>query len=86
MRSSGYPASAIMGNTGWFASRGGGSALDGFTLRPDRVLGVPVINPNWRNSPFTEPFLNPEAFSIPGTENAPAIGNSPRMLPDARSP
>jgi len=86
MRSSGYPASAILGNNGWFTSRGGGNALDGFTLRPDRVLGVPVINPNWRKSPFTEPYLNPAAFSVPGTETAPAIGNSPRMLPDARSP
>lgn len=86
MRSSGYPASAIAGNNGWFASRGGGNALDGFTLRPDRVLGVPVINPNWRSSPFTEPYLNPAAFVIPGTETAPSIGNSPRTLPDARSP
>ena len=86
MRSSGYPASAIAGNNGWFASRGGGNSLDGFTLRPDRVPGVPVINPNWRNSPFTEPYLNPAAFTIPGSETAPAIGNSPRTLPDARSP
>jgi hypothetical protein len=86
MRSSGYPASAILGNNGWFASRGGGNALDGFTLRPDRVLGVPAINPKWRDSPFTEPFLNAAAFTIPGTETNPSIGNAPRMLPDARSP
>ncbi len=86
MRSAGYPASAILGNNGWFASKGGGNALDGFTLRPDRVLGVPVINPDWRLSPFTQPYLNPAAFSIPGTETAPAIGNAPRTLPDARSP
>ena len=86
MRSSGYPASAIEGNNGWFNSAGGGNALDGFTLRPDRVLGVPVINPNWRNSPFTEPYLNPAAFVTPGSDGAPKIGNAPRMLPDARSP
>ncbi len=86
MRSSGYPASTIAGNNGWFASRGGGNALDGFTLRPDRVPGVPVINPNWRDSPFTQPYLNPAAFAIPGTETAPAIGNASRTLPDARSP
>jgi hypothetical protein len=86
MRSSGYPANAIAGNAGWFQSRGGGSALDSFTLRPDRIPGVPVINPNWRQSPFTEPYLNPAAFAIPGTETAPRLGNAPRTLPDARSP
>jgi len=46
----------------------------------------PAINPDWRRSPFTEPYLNPAAFVIPGTETAPRLGNSPRMLPDARSP
>ena len=86
MKSSGYPANALAGNNGWFDSRGGGNALDSFTLRPDRVPGVPVINPNWRRSPFTEPYLNPAAFAIPGTETSPRLGNSPRTLPDARSP
>ncbi|MFN7922279.1 MAG: TonB-dependent receptor [Bryobacteraceae bacterium] len=86
MRSAGYPASAIAGNNGWFQSIGGGNALDGFTLRPDRVLGVPVINPVWRDSPFTQPYLNPAAFAIPGSDGQPALGNTPRTLPDARSP
>ena len=86
MKSAGYPASAIAGNNGWFTSRGGGNALDGFTLRPDRVPGVPVINPAWRDSPFTQPYLNPAAFAIPGSETAPALGNASRTLPDARSP
>ena len=30
--------------------------------------------------------MNPAAFVTPGSDGAPKIGNSPRMLPDARSP
>jgi len=86
MRQSGYPANAYAGSAGWFQSSGGGNALDVFSLRPDRVLGVPVINPLWRTSPFTQPYLNPAAFVIPGTPTNPQLGNTPRTLPDARSP
>ncbi|WP_263372129.1 carboxypeptidase regulatory-like domain-containing protein [Granulicella cerasi] len=63
----------------------------GYTLRPNRVPGVPVINPNWKKNPFNSlstvtPYLNPAAFSIPGAPGAPALGNVPRTMGDARSP
>lgn len=86
MAQSGYPTNAYAGSAGWFQSSGGGSALDYFTLRADRVPGVPVINPNWESSPFTQPYLNSAAFAIPGNGAAPSLGNAPRTLGDARSP
>lgn len=65
----------------------------GYTLRPDIVPGVPLINKNWKKNPFNSlaaggvtTYLNPAAFSIPGAINAPALGNAPRTLPNARSP
>lgn len=66
------------------------SALpSGYTLRPDIVPGVPLINKNWKknalNSNFT-PYLNPAAFAVPGSLNHPALGNAPRLLAGARSP
>jgi len=61
----------------------------GYTLRPDIVPGVPLINKNWKtnalNSNFT-PYLNPAAFTTPGTQGNPALGNAPRTLAGARSP
>jgi carboxypeptidase family protein len=61
----------------------------GYTLRPDTVPGVPLINKNWKknalNSNFT-PYLNPAAFRTPGTQGNPALGNAPRTLSGARSP
>lgn len=66
------------------------SALpSGYTLRPNIVPGVPLINKNWKknalNSNFT-PYLNPAAFAVPGSINNPALGNAPRLLAGARSP
>jgi hypothetical protein len=74
----------------------------GYTLRPNIVPGVPLVNKNWKknalNSGFT-PFLNPAAFGCtvnsagiatscpaPGALGAPALGNAPRTLSGARSP
>jgi hypothetical protein len=61
----------------------------GYTLRPNIVPGVPLINKNWKqnalNSNFT-PYLNPAAFAVPGSLNNPALGNAPRLLANARSP
>ena len=61
----------------------------GYTLRPNLVPGVPLINKNWKqnalNSSFT-PYLNPAAFAVPGSVDNPALGNAPRLLANARSP
>ena len=61
----------------------------GYTLRPNIVPGVPLINKSWKknalNSKFT-PYLNPAAFAVPGSTNNPALGNAPRLLANARSP
>jgi hypothetical protein len=66
------------------------SALpSGYTLRPDIVPGVPLLNKNWKKNAlgtnFT-PYLNPAAFAVPGSLNNPALGNAPRLLAGARSP
>ena len=62
----------------------------GYTLRPNIVPGVPLINKNWKNNKtlhanFTS-YLNPAAFAVPGSLNNPALGNAPRLLANARSP
>lgn len=74
----------------------------GYTLRPNVVPGVPLVNKSWKknalNSGFT-PYLNAAAFGCtvnaasvatscpaPGALNAPALGNAPRTLAGARSP
>lgn len=69
------------------------SALpSGFTLRPNIIPGVPLRNPNWKQNPWgvagtpTTPYLNPAAFSIPGSLGAPQFGNEPRTLTGVRSP
>jgi hypothetical protein len=64
----------------------------GYTLRPNLVHGVPLINPNWKQNPFGlnggnfTPYLNAAAFAAPGSLNNPALGNAPRTLTGARSP
>jgi hypothetical protein len=60
-----------------------------YTLRPNIVPGVPLINPNWRKNPVgtvPEPYLNPAAFTMPGSIDNPQLGNAPRTLSNARSP
>ena len=73
----------------------------GYSLRPNIVPGVPLINPAWKKNPFNgtapggiTPFLNINAFSVPGDPGdpvrgiapTPAFGNAPRTLAGARSP
>lgn len=61
----------------------------GYTLRPNRVPGVPLINKGWKQNALNfnfVPYLNPDAFATPGAQGAPALGNLPRTLADARSP
>jgi len=65
----------------------------GYTLRPNIVPGVPLINPNWKKNPFNslavggvQSYLNAAAFSMPGSLNVPALGNAPRTLTGARTP
>lgn len=64
----------------------------GYTLRPNIVPGVPLINPQWKSNPFGlnggnfTPYLNPAAFTIPGSVGNPSLGNAPRTLANARSP
>lgn len=61
----------------------------GYTLRPNIVPGVPLLNKNWKKnalSPTFTPYLNPAAFSVPGSLNNPQLGNAPRLLSGARSP
>lgn len=85
-RQTGWPGVVYLGNNGWWEARGGGTGNDGWTIRPDRVAGIPSITATWREDPFRRTFFDPLAFVVPGTEAAPAIGNTARTLGDARSP
>jgi hypothetical protein len=64
----------------------------GYTVRPNIVPGVPLINKNWRQNPFGQngaaitTYLNAAAFTTPGSLNNPALGDAPRTLSDARTP
>jgi hypothetical protein len=99
---SGFPNYITLGTAGYFQSQplpanptsgtlgAPTSALpDGDVLRPNIVPGVPLINPNWRRDPFGlngGGYLNPRAFTTPGSVGNPQFGNAPRTLTDARSP
>lgn len=85
-RQSGWPGVVYLGNSGWWQSRTGGTGNDGWTIRPDRVAGAAAITSTWREDPFRRTYFDPLAFVVPGTQAAPAIGNTPRTLGDARSP
>ena len=73
----GYPLSINLGSDGYFFSTlagsttraSGGDALQGAQLRPNRVPGVPVKNPDYRHDPFgigpNGGLLNINAFSVP---------------------
>ncbi|HVJ06949.1 MAG TPA: carboxypeptidase regulatory-like domain-containing protein [Acidisarcina sp.] len=66
-----------------------GALPAGYTLRPNIMPGVPLINKNWKNNALNSHFtsyLNPAAFSTPGTQGNPMLGNAPRTLAGARSP
>jgi hypothetical protein len=85
-RQSGYPGVVYLGNSAWFQSPVAGAGNDGFTIRPNIVPGAPLINPTWRNNPFTTNYYNPDALAIPGSPTNPQIGNMPRTLGNGRSP
>jgi hypothetical protein len=78
------------GVTGYCNSNG---LPGGYSLRPNRVPGQPLINPNWKKNPYNAaapggitPYLNMAAFAIPGAPGDPQLGNVPRFMADARSP
>lgn len=58
-----------------------------YSIRPDIVSGVPLINPLWSsNCPLTQvcqPYINPAAFERPALG---ALGDSPRTLDAGRGP
>lgn len=61
----------------------------GYTLRPNIVPGVPLINKNWKTNLFHgnfTPYFNADAFAVPGSQGNPELGNAPRTLANARSP
>lgn len=81
----GWPGVVYLANPGYFVSTVG-TGSDGWVIRPNVLSGVPLINPTWRESPFTRSYYNPAAFAIPGGVGNPQIGNMPRTLNDGRSP
>ena len=63
-----------------------GQAVQDVFVRPNIVAGVPLVNPAWnRNNPLAAPYVNPAAFTIPGSLNNPEFGNAPRTLPYLRT-
>jgi hypothetical protein len=82
----GYPAVVALGGCGWFESRCGGCALDGLTLRPDRVPGTEGVNPDWRLDPFRKGYYSTEGFAVPGADGSPRLGSAMGALADVRSP
>ncbi len=85
----GYPIWLRQGSGGyWFSLAGGGGNLaSGAVLRPNLVPGVPIINANWRDNPYIAgSFLNPAAFTIPGSLSNPELGNLPRTMSSVRNP
>lgn len=103
---SGFPNFVLLGSTGYFTSvtpkgQDGCTATNyctsaafpaGYQLRPKRIRGVPVINPNWKSggggvfSSTFVPYINPDAFTVPGGPDDPQVGDVPRLMGDARSP
>ncbi|NWG14191.1 MAG: TonB-dependent receptor, partial [Acidobacteria bacterium] len=76
---SGYPITVTM--SGFNAIDSG---IPGGEFRPDRILGVPLKNPNWNKSNWrTEPYVNPRAFAWPEPGK---FGNTARNLSELRSP
>jgi hypothetical protein len=75
---------------------GNGGALNDVYIRPDRVLGVKPIKPNWKRDPTgltpTGGYLNPAAFTFPGSIDPttnyaiPQFGTARRTYGDIRNP
>jgi len=98
IRQSGYPLLITLGTPGYFfsvvASGNDAGRLDAAlgdsTLRPNLMPGVPLINSNWKRDPFNNTgkggYVNPNAFTTPGSYLNPAFGNMPRTLGNLRNP
>jgi hypothetical protein len=87
----GAPLYVTLGNTGYFFTSNGGTVLPpDMIVRPNMVLGAPLIKPNWRKDPLEvspgDGHLNTAAFSVPGAPGLPQLGNAPRTMPYARDP
>lgn len=85
----GWPVYTRLVGSGYWISQGGGIAPEAsYGLRPNLVPGVPIINPAFKNGgdPYFTPYLNPAAFSVPGSLDNPAFGDVPRRIAAARTP
>jgi hypothetical protein len=81
---SGYPFQPVLhDNNGIGDTTSGGE----YTMRPDEVPGVSVVNPLWSSHcPLTttcQPYLNPAAFERPPLGQ---LGTAPRTLDAGRGP
>jgi hypothetical protein len=90
-RQAGFPVWVRLGSVGYWISQGGGDALAGTTtLRPNIVPGVPLTNNDWKADPYGNNtnfrYINPAAFSVPGSLDNPQFGNAARTLPHVRNP
>jgi hypothetical protein len=106
---SGFPNYVVLGSTGYFTSvtpsgKNGCTAAtnaycveaalpSGYTLRPNLVKGVPLINKNWKHggggvfSSTFVPYLNPAAFGCTNVSNGSLTSNSVCPSPgDAGNP
>lgn len=64
-----------------------GIAVQDIFVRPNIVPGAPLVNPAWdSNNPLAVPYVNPAAFSVPGSPGNPQFGNAPRALSNLRTP
>jgi hypothetical protein len=94
---SGYPIWTVLNSNAYFISTapgsavigGNGPAIEDANLRPSLVPGQRLIQPNWKQDPFGlngGGYLNPNAFTTPGSPGNPQLGDAPRTLSDARNP
>jgi hypothetical protein len=84
----GMPFVPTLGSAGYYINSSGTSALPtGIQLRPNVVPGKSCFNSAWSASnPFAVPYLNWNAFSVPGSLGNPQLGDAPRTMTDCRSP
>jgi len=84
----GMPFVPTLGSSGYWISSSGANALPtGIQLRPNVVPGQSCFNSAWSvSNPFNEPYLNWNAFSMPGSLNNPQFGDAPRTMTNCRSP
>jgi hypothetical protein len=84
----GMPFVPTLGSAGYFVNTSGTSALPtGIQLRPNVVPGQSCFNSNWTTAnPFATPYLNWNAFAMPGSLGNPKFGDAPRTMTNCRSP